>query len=415
MVNIGGNIWSYADWQPSSSGVKDYEIWMCDNNGNWNYTSGSILVFESDLLPPTWNNLTESSDPLELGQIEVIRINVTDPSGINTVYLEFEGINHSMVNIDGDQWEYSTWQPNSVGLHSYIVWMEDNNGNWNVTMGNVTVLDTISPTWSDLIEDFDPLELGMNFSISLNITDISGINTVYFEVEGINYSMVNTEGETWIYSDWQPISVGFREYKIWMEDNNGNWNFTTGNLVVEDTVSPSWSSLLESGDPLLLGLNETITINVTDLSGVNRVYLEYDDVNHSMLNIIGNQWYYSDWQPSSTGTFIYRIWMEDNNSNWNVTTGSIFVFDVDSSPPEWMNLTEDFDPLELGQNQTISVDVTDPSGINTVLLEYEGMNHSMINIGGNTWSYSDWRPSTIGLHFYTIWMEDNNIETCSSS
>ncbi|MFW9784583.1 MAG: hypothetical protein ACFFFB_20045, partial [Candidatus Heimdallarchaeota archaeon] len=61
------------------------------------YAIGSEV--KDDKLPPTYSNLTESSDPLEIGETEIITINVSDNSGINQVKIEFESANHSMTNI----------------------------------------------------------------------------------------------------------------------------------------------------------------------------------------------------------------------------------------------------------------------------------------------------------------------------
>ena len=61
------------------------------------------------------------------------------------------------------------------------------------------------------------------------------------------------------------------------------------------------------------------------------------------------------------------------------------IFGPDTNPPSYSNLIESADPLMLGDTEIISIDVTDPSGIKQVLTEFEGLNHTMGNIGGNTW------------------------------
>ena len=98
--------------------------------------------------------------------------------------------------------------------------------------------------------------------------------------------------------------------------------------------------------------------------------------------------------------FSCTIYAEDNNNNWNTLADSITV--QDTTAPSWANLIESADPLTLGQNETITIDVTDFSGISQVLLEYEGSNHTMTNIGGDTWSHGDWQPSLVGQYPYTI-------------
>ncbi|MFX0049114.1 MAG: NosD domain-containing protein, partial [Candidatus Hermodarchaeota archaeon] len=54
---------------------------------------------------PQFNYVVESADPLELGNNVIITVNVTDPSGIKQVLIEFDGVNHTMIHIGGDLWQ----------------------------------------------------------------------------------------------------------------------------------------------------------------------------------------------------------------------------------------------------------------------------------------------------------------------
>ena len=181
-----------------------------------------------DLTPPTYSDLLESSDPLELGETEVIIINITDPSGINQVKIEFMASNHSMTNIGGDTWQYDEWTPGSVGNYTYTIWMEDNYHNWNSTFGSIEVIDTTPPTYSDLIESADPLQEGQNETITIKVYDSpgSGVNQVLLEYESSNHTMIDIGGNKWSWNKWQP-TAGFYPYTIYMQDMENNWNMTS--------------------------------------------------------------------------------------------------------------------------------------------------------------------------------------------
>ncbi len=345
---------------------------------NWNNT-GIYNITVQDSANPLWNNLVESADPLELGSNETIWINATDISGINLVYLEIGGSNESMTQGAGDTWYYSLWQPSTTGVKAYTIWINDNEGNWNSTSGDITVQDTTNPLWCNLVESADPLELGSNETIWINATDLSGINLVYLEIGGSNESMTQGSGDIWYYSLWQPSTIGVKNYTIYMEHVFSNWNNTgLQNFTVQDTIAPLWDSLVESDDPLLLGNNETITIDITDLSGIALVYLEFDCSNHSMSNVGGDTWSYSIWQPSSEGVYNYTVYMKDNSDNWNQTglyniTVQILI---DNISPYWISLIEITDPVELNTTIIILITVTDASGVNQVLFDVAGENHT---------------------------------------
>ncbi|MFX0104964.1 MAG: DUF2341 domain-containing protein [Candidatus Hodarchaeota archaeon] len=215
--------------------------WIATEYSNQNdpgsfYNLSSELII--DMIAPTYSNPVESSDPLELGETEVIQVNVSDPSGILEVKIEFEGTNHTMDNIGGDTWQYNSWIPSIVGNYTYKIFMQDKLGNRNSTTDSIEVIDTTPPTYSNLIESSDPLELSAVEVIQIDVSDLSGIFEVKIEFEGLNHSMSNIGGNTWQYDSWTPNSWIIYQYKIYMEDNNGNWNITINNITVQDTISP---------------------------------------------------------------------------------------------------------------------------------------------------------------------------------
>ncbi|MFW9895395.1 MAG: hypothetical protein ACFFD7_06295, partial [Candidatus Thorarchaeota archaeon] len=404
MINIIGSTWEYNSWVPTSTGLKIYTIYANDTAGNWNSLTSSILVQDTTL--PNIFNLNESADILELGQTEIIQINATDLSGISQVLIEINNINYTMTNIIGSTWEYNNWVPSSTGLKTYTIYANDTAGNWNSLLDSITVKDTILPSLVNLIESADPLELGQTETIQINASDLSGISQVLIEINSVNYTMTNIIGSTWEYNSWVPTSTGLKTYTIYANDTAGNWNSISGAITVNDTIPPTFNFLVESADPLPLGQNETISIEVYDSpgSGVNDVILEYENANHTM-NFIGlNTWRWSKWKPTSTGTFNYSIFMIDNSNNLNQTTGSIEV--IISTGPTIQNVSKSADPLELGEFETIQVDINDTDGISNVFFELGGFNYTMGNIGGTKYEYT-WKPNDIGTKLFKIYANDS--------
>ncbi|MFW9940734.1 MAG: DUF2341 domain-containing protein [Candidatus Thorarchaeota archaeon] len=264
------------------------------------YILSSELVI--DMIAPTYSNLIESSDLLELGETEVIRINVSDPSGILEVKIEFEGDNHSMNNIGGDTWQYDSWAPTIIGNYSYIIYMIDNLYNLNATSGSIEVIDNTPPTYSDPIESSDPLELGETEVIQINVSDPSGISQVKIEFGGDNHSMTPIGGNTWQYNSWKPDNWIFYEYIIYIEDNNGNWREIFNNITVIDTITPSAPILTNapSGD-----VSGTLVFDWSDGSDPSGIFY--------YILIIDNET-----DPSITPGYIYRfnITNEGNESSY---------------------------------------------------------------------------------------------------
>ncbi len=367
------------------------------------------LEYKFDDMPPTYSNLIEGSNPLELGETEVITINVSDPSGINSVKIDFMGSNHSMANIGGDTWQYDSWTPSSVGNYSYTIWMEDNYNNWNSTMGVIEVIDTTPPTYSDLIESADPLQLGQNETITIKVYDSpgSGVNQTILEYDSSNHTMSFIGGNTWSWNKWKPSSSGSHSYKIFMQDMENNWNMTSGNITVVSTTAPVIENLTESETPLELGNNIIIMVDVFDNETfVEAVLIELDGTNHTMTNTTIGNTYEFNWTRSYVGIVYYTIYANDTDNNWNSLSSSFDI--VDTTPPAFSGIAKSEDPLELGNTVIISVNSTDLADIYQVRIEYMGSNHSMTNISVHTWQFDSWIPDSVGNHTFTIWAEDNN-------
>ncbi|MFX1425717.1 MAG: S8 family peptidase [Promethearchaeota archaeon] len=288
-------------------------------------------IFGPDNTPPTYSNLIESADPLMLGDTEIISIDVTDPSGIKQVLIEFEGSNHSMANIGGNTWQYDSWTPSTTGTYPYTIFMEDNlNFRSSVSDSIQVITDNIPPSFSDLTEITDPLELGNTVQIGLKVSDSTGIKQVLIEFEGVNHSMRIYTGLWWIYDSWTPSTTGTYPYTIYMEDNYNNWNSISDSIRVVDTTPPTLTFLTNNTAPLELGNSKTIMIKTTDISGINHVLIEYEGLTDYMTDIGGDAYQYKDFSPSIIGNCNYTIHVEDKNNNWISVSDSIEVRDTTS-------------------------------------------------------------------------------------
>ncbi|MHA2203288.1 MAG: LamG-like jellyroll fold domain-containing protein, partial [Candidatus Hodarchaeales archaeon] len=403
MVFIGGNIWSWSKWKPTSPGAHPYKIYMNDTENNWNMTSGTIMVVSTTA--PVLENHTKS-DPLELGNNVTITIDADDnETTVDVVLIELEGVNYTMSNIGGFTYEYNNRTRSYVGIVYYTIYANDTENNWNSLTGSFDIIDTTPPVLENPIESEDPLELGNTVIISLNSTDLADINQVLIESDGLdNESMINIGGNVWQYDLWIPPDTGNYSYTIWAEDNNNNWGSVSDSILVRDRTLPMYSDLNESAKVIELGDTLIISINCTDLAGIKDVSIECENSNNTMTNTGGDIWQYNSWFPNSIGNYTYKIFITDNNDNVNLISSTVLF--QDTIIPVYANMFENADPLELGDNQIIRIEIFDIAGINQTLIEFEGTNHSMINIYGNTWQYDAWVPNEWILYQYRIHMED---------
>ncbi|MFX1426981.1 MAG: LamG-like jellyroll fold domain-containing protein [Promethearchaeota archaeon] len=406
MINIGEDMWQYNSWIPTSIDNYTYTIWMEDNYNNWNSTMGIIEVI--DTTSPSYSDLIESANPLQLGQNETITIKVYDTpgSGVNQVLLEYDSSNHTMMFIGGNTWSWGNWKPKSIGAHTYKIYMNDIENNWNMTNGTINIASTTAPGFENHTK-IDPLELGNNISIIVDVFDNeTSVDVVLIEIDGVNYTISNIGGNTYEYNNKTRSYVGIVYYTIYANDTDNNWNSFTSSFDIVDTTPPAFSELFKSADLLELGNAVIISVNSTDLSDINQVKIEFEGINHSMTFIGGNKWLYDLWNPSATGNYSFKVWAEDINNNWGNIEDSVLVQDI--TLPMYSDLDESAKIIELGDNLIISINCTDLAGIKDVSIEYENSNHTMSNIGGDIWQYNAWMPTSIGNYTYKIYITDNN-------
>jgi hypothetical protein len=354
--------------------------------------------------PPTLSNVLESADPLILGHSETISVTVADADGVDMVWIEFEGANHTMWPVSGNVWEYSGWTPSAIGTYPYTIWANDTFGNVASVLGSITVQANSPPTLSNVLESAEPLVLGHSETINVTVTDADGVDAVWIGFEGANHTMWLVSGNVWEFSGWTPSAIGTYPYTIWANDTFGNMNSISSSLSVQNNAGPTLNNIQESADPVILGNTVSINVSVTDMDGINTVWIGLEGVNYTMWNIMGYVWGY-DWIPTTTGTKPYTIWANDTLGNMNSISSSLSVQSVVG--PSISNVNENADPLELGNSETITALVTDANGVMAVWIEFSGENHTMTFVSGSTWRYAGWMPSSIGTYAYNIWANNS--------
>jgi len=363
-----------------------------------------------DYVPPTYVSVIESADPLELGNTETITIaGVADLSKIQTMLIAFDGSNHTMTNLGGGTWHYNNWTPDSLSTNSYTIYLQDNASNWNKVSGSIYVVDTTPPTYTNVTESADPLVQETETITIAGVSDLSGIQTVQIAFEGSNHTMTNLGGGTWQYN-WTPSSLYGNPYTIYIQDNVGLWNMTSGSFWVVDTISPTYSSMTANTSSLELG--EAVLISITgvhDISGIIEVQLDFERAPGEwdfvlMTNMSGGTYQYI-WRPLASGNLSYYILFWDTHFVGNQTP-SATIHVVDTIPPIYTSV-DGFDPIELGHFFDLRIrGAYDLSGIQTVQIALEGSNHTMNYLGGDWYLPGGYFPISTGNYTYTIYIYD---------
>ena len=117
----------------------------------------------------------------------------------------------------------------NVILYNVTLTAEEVKSQYNKGVGFEGYPDPNPPCYENLIEDTDPLEFGLNETISLDAWDISDF-TVSIELDGVNYTMNNVSQN--YFHLWNPQYSGSIPYTIYLEDIRGNLRIIRGFIAV---------------------------------------------------------------------------------------------------------------------------------------------------------------------------------------
>ena len=205
-----------------------WRVRTCDSLGIWGSWVTSSFKYEILTSLPSWSNFVETTEPIELGDMMSVSIDVTHTSGINQVAIEYDGVNHTMSHV-GDTYSHS-WIPSSAGSIPYTIFMESFVGTWNTVSDSAAVVDTTSPEWvtppSDKVIFYEDV-----FELQLVATDLSGIDT-WTVNDTVNFDI--TDG---LITNKTVLTPGGYILSVTVNDTEGNSLTGTFIVAVLETVT----------------------------------------------------------------------------------------------------------------------------------------------------------------------------------
>ncbi|MFO8018626.1 MAG: fibronectin type III domain-containing protein, partial [Promethearchaeia archaeon] len=428
-----------------------------------------------DETAPTIENTQVSADLLELGDIQNITTEVSDSSGIESVtaFVQDEAEESTVATLtmydDGshgdktaDDGTYTCqWDSTGDTLQDYVVDIRardassETNEQYNNNSASFTLQDMTGPTLSAPNIDPDEGEIGQIFTITSDVTDLSGIQnvTAYIQTgsddtpptayatltmyDDGTHGDVTAEDDTYT-CQWDSSDEDLGTYYVDIRavDDSGSDNTEEvydidNNISVTDLTDPSVSNVNvdpASGDSSPPeGTVFNISAQVTDNTEVDEVWadLELDDNNQSvqLTDTNSDDVYDGTWNSTGADLGTYTVYIRANDTVNNVNYyQSEVTFDLeDNTAPQITDLNIDYDPLELGHNLTINVTVTDYYNVSWVraYLEdgtaitdfqlYDDGTHedetAGDNIYTNTWNSSTYDESTVNI---SIQAQDEN-------
>jgi len=206
-------------------------------------------------------------------------------------------------------------------------------------------------------------------------TPVTVLNRAIYQVRNLGYAVVIDLDNVFHYTGEHDILIDFQ------------WQNRTGDRV---------SVLRNMNDGGYRAWNVTWGGNYA--GNDTGTYHMYIDFVHSESGIE-----YDGVALTNATTYYWRVRTCDSTGIWSDWTNHQFKYEELSSAPEFDALVVDPAPVIVDNLVTVSIDVTYFLGVNEVLLEFDGSNHSM-TAAGDTYSFA-LTPTTVANITYTIYME----------
>jgi len=348
-----GTHWSSNYTFGGSTGTINQGAWDFFANGTvtinfyandvfWNFNSTEVTVRKDSYIPsiiinsPIANELFGSIAP-------IFNVTITALSGINTTWYSINAganitFSGSIGNLSGPAWDN---EGNGTVTIRFYANNTDGNTNWaEVTVRkdiNVPIITIDSPTSNELFgATYWELFYGAP-TFNINVTDPSGVNTIWYTIDGgVNNYTINVI-ETFATHVSQ---TDFFDQTAWSNQGNGTVtiqfysNDTTGNIgwsevtVRKDINAPSVVINTPATNDLFGSTAPEFYVTITDPSGLNSSWYTID-AGITNYTIYTNSTYIATgtinaiaWGNEGNGTVTIRFYAKDSagNINWAEVT-----------------------------------------------------------------------------------------------
>ncbi|MBR9682487.1 MAG: hypothetical protein GOV02_02325 [Candidatus Aenigmarchaeota archaeon] len=383
-----GDYW-YNSTYNFSDGLNTVKIYTNDSLDNWD-TSQEIFTVNTGLflenittspsLPTTKDNSSEN-----------ISVNLgSSKYPINVTFILYNSTGHLVHSQGPIQLNNASMLPTNYtipaglpdGTYSLNMTSNDSVGN-NQTdfLGNFTI-DSIPPIIQNVNTNPEIIyETGTTIINVTAIDQLSFVDEVIIEIEypnstKINYTMSDIGLDLWEYGFNDTTQIGNYTYYIYANDTVGNVNSDGPyQFTVLTELSPFYSGEIQSpSSPATYVIGAVYEFNITwiDLAtNVDEIIFEFDGVNESYLDgdiDRDGDVYYITRSNLTVGTYNYTWYANDTADNWNSTGVLTYVINADVLGPIIEDIVIIPDPVEPGDNTTITANVTDVSGVDVVLI-----------------------------------------------
>ena len=331
VTNRSDNRWNITIRTPGDELVISYYYSAKDTSGNWNETATAFAFVSDNDEPVLLEDNTQGSPTT--GDPFTITIDADDNIAVTRVRIlhsfnDMENYTLAMNLHASGYWFKTLYIPSDGWILDYSFIIQDDAGNFIETNATtISVVDNDAPSYQDLSVGIP--ETGMNYTISTEVSDNTGIDMVllnysYNSVPGVEVIMERTKGESWSHTVNIPDNATSFGYFFVVRDLSGN-NFTSpaSNSTVKDGLDP----VAEAGVDVEVGQGGKVEFNgsaSSDNIGITGYVWTFQYAG-DLIRLEGQK---VDHTFEISGRYIITLNVSDERGNWATDLLTVTVEDV---------------------------------------------------------------------------------------
>jgi len=385
-----------------------YTVHVNDTSNNYNKRSPEFAVISDDEVPVLIND--SSSDTGTTGDLFHFNVSASDNIDVGSIYINWShgGLsgNKSLRRMDG-YWVGNITLDHSLDNLSYIIYVEDSSGNYNISSTRtVTLADNDKPSFTDNTVSKGTTGEVFLFNVSAqdNI-DVFSVNIIWNHgLLSDNLSLVNVNG-FWGGSIVVDHNTAGLTYSTMVNDRTGN--FVIGQLRTV-TVTDNDIPIVHAGKDVVVEENGTVIFdaNASDNSGIANYTWSFVYDNRSVV-LYGPNPQFKFEEP---GNYTVDLNVTDASGNVNSTQITVTVLprnipvEIDREPPVIIHNPKT--EVNIFQNITITAVITDNVEVMSATLFYK-------NVGDANYSSKIMMPTGSIDSYYAIIPAQNQLGNVS--
>lgn len=338
-----------------------------DTSDNWASAQGNFDI--TDGTPPSIVNALAQPSPQELGGLVNISAIVTDNVAVFDVWVEIIRpdltlLGNFSMTFDAISGRY--YYENSyvdLGTHTFDIWAQDTDTNFNSAAGSFDIVDTTPPVITHT--PVTSANLGVAIPITADVTDagtIAAVTLYYMNVGDVVYTnaaMISGVGNEYSASIPPQALIGDVKYYIDAVDASTNTDrepiIGDYTILIIDSTPPTITNPIADPSTVESGEDTTISADVSDDSAITEVNVFVDGPGDSggayvaVLNAVSGLYEVTVTQ-TEPGSYTYTIWAMDGAGNWGSSSGSFNVTSIAGKTP---NPPDDLQTLSVNGNSIL--------------------------------------------------------------